>query len=66
MTKEQKSWLDTNRARGYRVLSRAGGDSRFVKTGILHADGTFEQRIPGVPVRITQGCFEVGVLEQKA
>jgi len=62
MTPQQADWLRQNKP--YRALHPAPGGFRFVKKGILHGDGTFELREQGKSPRITQGCFEVGVLEE--
>lgn len=61
MTPAQADWLRKNRH--YRALHQAGGTSKFVKVGILHADGRFELKELGKRPSITEGCFEVGVLE---
>lgn len=62
MTTEQKVWLDAHRAEGYRVRGAVAGNARWTKTGMLHADGSFEPFIKGRPgVRV--GSFEVGVLQ---
>lgn len=66
MTGEQKAWLDLHRAEGYRPLGVAPGGSRCVKTGMLHADGTFEARIAGARPAIRVGSFEVGILQHSS
>jgi hypothetical protein len=60
MTGAQKNWLDSNKP--YRAVFKAAGFSKWTKRGILHADGKFELIERGKTPRITQGCFEVGVL----
>lgn len=63
MTGEQKKWLDDHRHEGYRPLGVAPGGGRWVKTGMLHADGTFELKLGRARPAIRQGSFEVGVME---
>jgi hypothetical protein len=63
MTGEQKSWLDAHRAEGYRALGNTPGGARWVKVGMLHADGTFELKLGRARPAIRVGSFEVGVLE---
>lgn len=60
MTREQSAWLAKNRS--YTVVNHG---TRFVKVGLLHADGTFDLRVKGKIPRVTQGCFEVGVREDR-
>lgn len=62
MTGEQKIWLDAHQAEGYRPLGVAPGGWRWVRIGMLHADGTFEAKTPGSRPSIRVGSFEVGVL----
>ena len=61
MTGEQATWLAKNKP--YRAVGRPGGNSHYVKVGILHADGTFELKPRVGRPRVTPGCFEVGILE---
>jgi hypothetical protein len=61
MTGAQAAWLQKNRR--YRAIHQIGGNTRFAERGILHEDGTYEPTVRGRVPRITQGCFEVGVLE---
>jgi hypothetical protein len=61
MSPEQAKWLSSNKR--YRAAHTVGGNTRFAQRGILHADGKYEPFVRGKPQRITQGCFEVGVLE---
>lgn len=63
MTGEQASWLQEHKREGYRAVGRPGGNSRYIKVGILHADGTFEPKPRVGRPRVTAGCFEVGILE---
>ena len=64
MTGEQAKWLTDHRAEGYRVRGQLGGvGSRWVRTGMLHADGTFDRTVPGQRPAVRQGSFEVGILE---
>jgi hypothetical protein len=63
MTAEQKSWLDSNKP--YRAIGQVSGFSRYVRRGMLYPDGTFELTIRGQRPRVVQGCFEVGILENK-
>jgi hypothetical protein len=64
VTEAQKLWLDKNRARGYGPVGRISGNAVYRDRGILHADGTFDLTARGArPTRITDGCFEVGILE---
>lgn len=60
MTPQQADWLRSHK--NYRAMHQAGGNTFFDKPGILHADGTFELREAGKNPRVTQGCFEVGIL----
>ena len=62
MTGEQKTWLDLHKAEGYRVRGVAAGQSQWVRTGMLHADGTFDPDVSGRRV-VREGSFEVGILE---
>jgi hypothetical protein len=61
MTSEQKEWLDSHKAEGYRIRGQTGGNSQWIRTGMLHADGTFEAYGAARPA-VRQGSFEVGVL----
>lgn len=61
MTGEQAHWLSSNKK--FRAVHQTGGNTRFAQRGILHADGTHQPIVRGRPPRITEGCFEVGVLE---
>ena len=61
MTREQKEWLDRNKH--FRAVGRAPGNCRWVDTGMLHPDGTFEKATPGRRPGVKPGSFEVGVLE---
>lgn len=63
MTGEQKTWLDAHRAEGYRPLGTTPGGGRWVKIGMLHADGTFELKVGTKRPSVRMGSFEVGVLE---
>ena len=63
MTGEQSDWLRSHKP--YTPTSnRTPGGYIYARRGILHEDGTFDLDAPGKQRRITQGCFEVGVLEQ--
>jgi hypothetical protein len=64
MTGPQSDWLRKHKP--YAPIGRAPGGHVYARRGILHEDGTFELDAPGKQRRITQGCFEVGVLEQSA
>ena len=61
MSPEQAKWLASNRK--YRAAHQAAGNTRFAGRGILHADGTFSPIVRGQMPRVTQGCFEVGILQ---
>lgn len=61
MTSEQAAWMRKNPA--YRAMGVAGGNSRYVQKGLLHADGIFEAFTGGPYRRLTEGDFEVGILE---
>lgn len=64
MTNEQKNWLDTHRAEGYRIRgNQPGGNAKWIKAGMLHADGSFEAIIAGRRPPVRQGSFEVGILQ---
>jgi len=63
MTSEQKKWLDDHRPEGYRVLGVAPGGARWIKRGILHADGQFDLQLGRVRPAVRVGSFEVAVLE---
>jgi hypothetical protein len=66
MTAEQKDWLDSHRAEGYRPLGKSpGSQARFVRVGALYPDGSFElkQSRNHRYEKAILGMFEVGVLE---
>jgi len=64
MTGEQANWLRQNKE--YRALGqRPGLGARYVRIGMLHADGTFELHPRGRRPNVKPGSFEVGVLEVK-
>lgn len=63
MTGEQAKWLTDRRAEGYRVIGVAPGGHRWVRTGMLHANGEFEPKLGVARPSIRVGSFEVGVLE---
>lgn len=63
MTNEQKTWLDDHKAEGYRVRGRAAGNAAWLKSGMLHADGTFELVGRGARPNVRPGSFEVGILQ---
>lgn len=63
MTPQQANWLTGNKP--FRAAHQPAGNTRFARRGILHADGRYELIVRGKPPRITQGCFEVGVLEMR-
>jgi hypothetical protein len=63
MTGPQADWLRKNKP--YTPVSKfPPGGHVYAKRGILHEDGTFDLDTAGKPRRITQGCFEVGVLQE--
>jgi hypothetical protein len=63
MTGPQADWLRSHKP--YTPTStRPPGGHVYARRGILHEDGTFDLDAPGKNRRITQGCFEVGVLEE--
>lgn len=66
MTGEQADWLRSHRAEGYRPLGNTPGGARWIKVGMLHADGTFELRQGRARPSVRVGSFEVGVLETGA
>lgn len=60
MTGAQAAWLKANPR--YRVVvSHAASFGRYAEMGILHGDGTFEAKSKGKVMRVTPGCFEVGI-----
>ena len=63
MTAEQKKWLDEHRGEGYRMIGATPGGCRWVKRGMLHADGTFDPQLGIARPAVRVGTFEVGVLE---
>jgi len=65
LTPQQKKWLDDNRAQGYRPLGVAPGGAQWVRTGMLHPDGTFELRQGRARPAVQAGSFEVGVLQHR-
>lgn len=66
MTSEQANWLREHRAEGYQAIGKTPGGCRWVRTGMLHADGTFELKLGRARPAIRVGSFEVGILEQGA
>lgn len=63
MTNEQATWLNQHRAEGYRVVGRAPSGARWIRTGILHANGVFEAPQGNARPSVGIGSIEVGVLE---
>jgi hypothetical protein len=63
MTGPQKAWLDAHKQ--YRVIGGRppGAGAKFVQTGMLHADGEFDQGRTGGRLHVRPGSFEVGMLE---
>jgi hypothetical protein len=60
MTEAQKQWLADHPQ--YQPVGRPRPDVRFINSGTLYADGTFDPLAPMKPIRLRDGCFGVGIV----
>lgn len=66
MTRQQQEWLRNNKAFQVEGSRLAPGD-RAVKRGMLHPDGTFEEKLSrNQRTTVREGSFEVVQIERGA